>query len=112
MNWKHWSAPRAMLSPSAAQSPKSEDHECGNSDFVFLDTEIVRNQLYQLNVHKSMGSDGIHPRVLKELVDVTAGPLSIICQRSWGSGDILTDWKLANIIQMYKKGVREDPRTC
>ncbi|GAB0176274.1 mitochondrial enolase superfamily member 1 [Grus japonensis] len=63
--------------PWAAQSPESEDH-----DFPFVDTEIVRNQLYQLNVHKSMGPDGIHPRVLKKIVDVMAGPLSIIYERS------------------------------
>ncbi|KAK4827625.1 hypothetical protein QYF61_019835 [Mycteria americana] len=91
--------------PWAVRSPESEDHECGNSDFPFVDTEIVRDQLYQLNVYKSMGPDGIHPRVLKELADVTAGPHSIIYQRSWESAD----WKLANIIPIYKKGMREDP---
>ena len=75
----------------AAQSPESEGQECGNSDFPFVDTEIVRDQLYQLNVHKSMGPDGIHPRVLKELVDVVARPLSIIYQRSWESGEVPAD---------------------
>ena len=74
-----------------------------------MDTEIVRDQLYQLNVHKSMEPDGIHPRVLKELVDVMAGALSIIYQRSWESGEVPTDWKLANVIPAYKKDVREDP---
>jgi len=68
-----------------------EDHNCGNSDFVFVDTEIVTDQLYQLNVHKSMGPDGIHPRALKELANVMAGPLLIICQRSWESGEVLAD---------------------
>ncbi|KAK4816487.1 hypothetical protein QYF61_017239 [Mycteria americana] len=62
----------------AAWSPESEDHEGGNSDFPFVNTETVRDQLRQLNVHKSMEPDGINPRVLKELVDVMAGPLSII----------------------------------
>ncbi|GAB0209165.1 mitochondrial enolase superfamily member 1 [Grus japonensis] len=93
----------------AARSSESEDHDSGSSDFPFVDTEIVRDQLYQLNVHKSMVPDGIHPRVLKELADVMAGPLSIIYQRSWESGEVPTDWKLANVIPIYKKGVREDP---
>ncbi|PKU39628.1 rna-directed dna polymerase from mobile element hypothetical protein [Limosa lapponica baueri] len=73
-------------SPSQ-DSPESEDPECGNSDFPFVDTELVRDQLYQMDVLKSMNPDGIHPRVLKELVDAMAGPPSIIYQRSWEPGD-------------------------
>ncbi|KAK4810585.1 hypothetical protein QYF61_007322 [Mycteria americana] len=38
-----------------------------------------------------------------------AGPLSIIFQRSWESGEVPTDWKLANVIPIYKKSMREDP---
>lgn len=75
----------------------------------FVDTALVRDQLYQLNVHKSRRPDGIHPRVLKELADVKAGALSIICQRSWESGEVPADWKLANVTLISKKGVREDP---
>ncbi|KAK4806855.1 hypothetical protein QYF61_012576 [Mycteria americana] len=95
--------------PWAARPSESEDHDCGSSAFPFVDTEIVKDQLYQLYVHKSMGPDGIHPRVLKELADVTAGPLSIIYQRPGESGEVPADWKLANVIPIYKKGMREDP---
>ncbi|KAK4829271.1 hypothetical protein QYF61_002663 [Mycteria americana] len=56
-----------------------------------------------------MGPDGIHPRVLKELADGMAGPLSIIYQRSWESGEVPANWRLANVIPIYKKVVREDP---
>jgi len=66
-----------------------EDDECGNSDFLFVDTEIVREQLYQLNVHKSMGPDGINLTVLKELSGVKAEPLLTISQRCWESGEVL-----------------------
>lgn len=31
--------------PQAAQSPESDDHELGNSDFPFEDSDIVRDQL-------------------------------------------------------------------
>ncbi|GAB0207632.1 hypothetical protein GRJ2_003228900 [Grus japonensis] len=95
--------------PWAVQSPESEDHKCGNSDFAFVENEIVRDQLYQLNVHKFMGPDSIHPRVLKELAHVTAGPLLNLYQRSWESEEVSADLKLDNIILIYKKGVREDP---
>ena len=41
--------------PRAARSSESEDHDCGNSDLPFVDPEIVRGQLYPLNVPKSTG---------------------------------------------------------
>lgn len=43
-----------------------------------MDTENVRDQLFQLSVQKSMEPDGFHPRVLKEVLDVTARPLLIM----------------------------------
>jgi len=88
---------------------RSEDHACGNGDFLFVDTEVVRDQLYQLNARESVGPDGIHPGALKELVDVMAGPLSTVCQRSWESGEVPADWKLASVTPLCRKGVREDP---
>lgn len=66
--------------PSAAWSSLLEDHDYTNSDFPFVDTKTVKDQLYQLNVHKPIGLDRIHPRVLKELADIRARPLSIIHQ--------------------------------
>lgn len=43
--------------PWAAQFFDLEDGMCQYSPFA--DTEIVRNQLYQLDVHNAMGPDGI-----------------------------------------------------
>lgn len=52
-----------------------------------MDTEILRGHMYQLNVHKSVGPVGIHPRVPKEPADaIITGPLSFIQQKSWGVG--------------------------
>ncbi|KFP46361.1 RNA-directed DNA polymerase from mobile element jockey, partial [Cathartes aura] len=71
--------------------------------------ELVQDLLLHLNAHKSMGPDGIHPRVLKELADVIARPLSVIYQWSWESGEVPVNWKLANVIPIFKKGKKEDP---
>jgi len=51
-----------------------------------------------------MGPDGIHPRVLRELAEELAKPLSIICQQSWLTGEVPNDWRIANVPLIYKKG--------
>ena len=56
-----------------------------------------------------MGPDGIHPRVLRELADIIARPLSVIYQWYWESGEVPVNWKLANVIRNFKKGKKEDP---
>ncbi|GAB0183026.1 hypothetical protein GRJ2_000767900 [Grus japonensis] len=69
---------------------------------------MVSDLLHHLDTHKSMGLDGIYPRVLKELVEVLIKPLSIMYQQSWLPGDVPVDWKLANVMPIYKKGQKED----
>ncbi|PKU40857.1 rna-directed dna polymerase from mobile element jockey- hypothetical protein [Limosa lapponica baueri] len=56
-----------------------------------------------------MSPDGIHPRVLRDLAEVIAGPLSIIFERSWRTGEVSEDWRKANDIPVFKKGKKEDP---
>jgi len=60
------------------------------------------------SLHKSTGPDGIHSRVLGELAEVIAEPLSIIYQCSLLTGEVPEDWRLATVTPIYKKSCRKD----
>ena len=47
-----------------------------------IQEEAVRELLSSSDAHRSMGPDGIHPRVMRELADELVKPLSIIYQKS------------------------------
>ena len=78
-------------------------------DFPLVEKDCVRDRLRYLDTHKSMGPNGMHPRVLRELADVIAEPLSIIFERSWRTGEVPGHWRKANVTPIFKKGKKEDP---
>ncbi|KFQ36359.1 hypothetical protein N332_03774, partial [Mesitornis unicolor] len=80
-----------------------------HSEAAIIREEVVGDLLHHLDIHKSVGPDGIHPRVLRKLAEVLTKPLSIIYQQSWLTGEVPVDWRLANVIPLYKKGQKEDP---
>ena len=48
------------------------------------------------------------PRVPRELVEVLTKLLSIIYQQSWLTREVPADWRLANVMPIYKKGWKGD----
>ncbi|GAB0209287.1 receptor-type tyrosine-protein phosphatase zeta [Grus japonensis] len=93
----------------STQPPELEDRDGKQNEAPVIQGEVVSDLLHHLDTHKSMGLDGIHPRVLRELEEVLTKPLPIIYQQFWLTGEVPVDWRLANVMPIYKKGQKEDP---
>ncbi|NXH96976.1 RTJK polymerase, partial [Pachycephala philippinensis] len=98
-----------MVSPQDNCPPGLVDGVREQNSPPVIQEEAVRELLSHLDVHESMGPDGIHPRVMRELADELAKPLSIIYQQFWLTGEVPDDWKLASVMPIHKKGKKEDP---
>ena len=75
------------------------------ADLVITE-EMVLAALKSLNVNKSCGPDNLHPRLLLELAETIALPVSILFNATLKDGILPEDWKLAFITAIYKKGSR------
>jgi len=93
-----------VLSP-----PKPEDRDEEQNEAPIIQGEMVSNLLRYLDTHKSMGLDRVNPGVLRELAEVLTKLLSIIYQQSWLTKEVPVDWRLANVMPVYRKGQKEDP---
>ncbi|CAM4532923.1 unnamed protein product [Caretta caretta] len=82
----------------------------GNEDMeVDITTSKVEVKLEQLNGTKSGGPDNLLPRILKELAHEIASPLARNFNESVNSGVVPYDWRIANIVPIFKKGKKSDP---
>lgn len=66
--------------------PKLEDRDREQKEVPLIQEEMVSEQLHQLATQRSIGPDGIHPRVQKETAQVLREPLSITYQQYWIRG--------------------------
>uniref|UniRef100_A0A8C3H706 Reverse transcriptase domain-containing protein n=1 Tax=Chrysemys picta bellii TaxID=8478 RepID=A0A8C3H706_CHRPI len=95
------------------ESPKPELAFVGDKSEELSRIEVSREEVLELidklNINKSPGPDGIHPRVLKELKSEVVELLTKVCNLSFKSASVPNDWKLANVTPIFKKGSRGDP---
>ncbi|KAK3094441.1 hypothetical protein FSP39_001785 [Pinctada imbricata] len=80
---------------------------------TWKDTHITKKEvltiLEDLNVNRSSGPDGLHPKAIEEIREVIAEPLTIMFNQSLLEGKVPEAWKLGKIVALFKKGVKSDP---
>ena len=69
----------------------------------------VKDKLDKLKPFSAPGPDGLSPFILKELSTEIFFPLSVSFQRSLNEGLVPSDWKLANVTPIFKKGSKFEP---
>ena len=94
--------------PQGTPSPDLEVWDGEQNKAPTIPVETHRDQLLCLDCHKSMGPDGIHTRVLRELQVVIAKLFSTINQPFCSTGGVPGDWNLASVTPIQKKGCTKD----
>ena len=76
---------------------------------ITITTQGVLNLLRVIDEKKAVGPDDLSPRVLKELAEILADPITTIYQKSLEQERIPKDWLSARVVPTYKKkGERYD----
>jgi len=86
--------------PSPSPTNETQNRE------VFISEQQVEKMLSTLEPEKSQGPDNMHPRILKALSRHVAKPLAHIFEKSLQTGEVPSDWKLANVTPIHKKGTK------
>ena len=72
-------------------------------DNIVVSSEGVIKLLKGLNPSKALGTDELHPRVLKELANELGPVFAHLFQQFLDTGEIPKEWLLANICPLFKK---------
>eukprot|EP00061_Rhincodon_typus_P003739 g20858.t1 len=71
---------------------------------INISREMVLGKLLGLKANKSPAPDNLQSRVLKEVALEIVDALVVIFQDSVDSGTVPTDWRVANVTPIFKKG--------
>ena len=94
---------------STENSPKLDAKTTETISHVEVSVSDMEDALNNLKTCKSPGPDEIHPLILKELSAQLSRPLKILFDKTLEHGIIPSDWKLAEVRPIFKKGKKDNP---
>ena len=100
----------SSVDDSNAQLPPEDTTAEHNLSDIFITDDDVKDVLSLLNTSKATGPDLINPRLLKEASDQLCKPLARLYNLSLRKAIFPDDWKIANVIPVFKSGDRFDFR--
>ena len=74
-----------------------------------ITVKMVADELKRLNQYKSCGPDQLHPRLLIELADIIALPITLLFNMTMKQGILPNDWRRAFVSPIFKKGSKHLP---
>ena len=99
---------QTLLDDSHATLPQTVKNTTYKLDSIIVTPEEVRDTLKSLPIGKAAGPDLINNRLLKELAQPLALPLSDLFNLSLSSGSVPNIWKEANVSPIHKKNDPSD----
>ena len=76
---------------------------------IEVNEDIVKKKLSKIKTNKSPGMDGMHPRVLRELHEELAKPISMLINQTLQTGSLPQDWRDDLVTPIYKKEKKTQP---
>ena len=98
-----------MFTKDNSSLPEIESDPIPNMAPIEIYTDGVLHLLLNLKVSKATGPDKIPCRLLKELAYQIAPALTLLYRASIIQGAVPSDWKMANIVPIFKKGSKSSP---
>ena len=96
------------IEPELPETPNTPDF---NLHSITIIQQDVNDQLDNLNVNKPGGPDEISPKLIKALGDHLVKPLTLLFNKSLQLGQVLCQWKMANVSAIFKGKGKDNDRT-
>ena len=105
---KHFSSVFTRESTNEIPDPTPMNINVKLSNVEFNST-VIKQKIDKLKNGSAPGTDGIGVFLLKTFKDQIVGPLTMIFNKSFSSGDLPEDWLEANVTPIPKKGTKSNP---